>query len=90
MKSYVHNPTEVEAIRVQRPYINVTRAFAFAREHKKANGAFSHFVMQVPGQDALRAWEGDWVIKYPNGGTAVMSDGEFQNFYGDQDDDTEG
>lgn len=87
MKEFTHNPTTVEAIKVGRPYHNVKNAFPFAREHKSGSGAFSHFVVQGPGvlaEDAIRAWEGDWLIKYPTGCTGVMSDAQFARNYGDE------
>ncbi|SIL62128.1 hypothetical protein [Mycobacteroides abscessus] len=87
MKTYTHNPTEVEAIQVARPWKRVQDAIPFAHHVKEASGAFAFFKLSMPGTlDVARAYEGDWIIKHPNGYYEKLTDDEFQRDYGDSDD----
>ncbi|SHT12301.1 Uncharacterised protein [Mycobacteroides abscessus subsp. abscessus] len=83
MKTYVHNPTEVEAIQVVRPWKGVQDAVPFAHMVKKASGAFDYFKVSFPGiSEVERAYEGDWIVK-DHGYYEVLTNVQFQYYYGD-------
>lgn len=82
-QTFTHNPTTVEAIQVAKPWAGVQRAVPFAHQVTKANGALKHLVISKPGDlETKRAYPGDWIIKYPTGCIAVMTDEQFEKYYG--------
>ncbi|OHU64014.1 hypothetical protein [Mycobacteroides chelonae] len=86
MKTYTHNPTEVEAIQVSRPWKGVQDAVPFAHQVKAGSGAFAFFKLSMPGSlEVQRAYEGDWIVKYPTGCYTRLTDEQFQRYYGDGD-----
>lgn len=90
MKTYTHNPTEVEAIRVERPWKRVQDAVPFAHQVKESSGAFAFFKLSTPGKlEVERAYEGDWIIKHPNGFYEKLTEEEFRRDYGDSDGDSD-
>ena len=87
MKTYTHNPTTVEAVRVERPWKNISFHVPFAQMIKTQTGAFHHFRIATPGKSEVKeAFPGDWIIRYPTGCYEVMSDERFQRYYGDNSD----
>lgn len=87
MKTYVHNPTEVEAIQVARPWKSVQDSIPFAHQVKEGSGALAFFTISVPGNlEVQRAYAGDWIVKYPTGCYSVLTNEQFQRYYGDGDD----
>ncbi|QSM04653.1 hypothetical protein PROPHIGD54-2_53 [Mycobacterium phage prophiGD54-2] len=91
MKTYVHNPTEVEAIQVARPWKSVLDAVPFAHMVKRASGAFLCFKLSIPGKlEVESVFEGDWIVKYPTGCYAKLTDEQFQRYYGDGDGNSNG
>lgn len=85
MKTFIHNPTEVEAVQVARPWINTSRAIPQARKITDQSGKLSHFLLAIPGQPDIRAYEDDWFVKYGPGMYQALPDAEFRRLYRDSD-----
>lgn len=82
METYTHNPTEVQAIQVARPFVKVSNAVPFAHMVKASGrNQFSRFKVSAPNQDMFSAYEFDWIVKYPTGCWAVLTDEQFQRYY---------
>lgn len=82
LETYTHNPTTAQAIQVAKPWSRLQAALPFAHQVKKASGALSYLILSKPGEvDVLRAYPGDWVVKFPNGALAVLDDEQFQFEY---------
>ncbi|MDM2418399.1 Uncharacterised protein [Mycobacteroides abscessus subsp. massiliense] len=91
MEEYTHNPTTVLAVQVRRPWSAVRAKVPFLQQINAQSGAFAYFLLSNPGSlDTPRVYEGDWIIKYPTGCYAKMTDDQFQRYYGKQDGDSDG
>ncbi|QSM01096.1 hypothetical protein SEA_NANOSMITE_51 [Mycobacterium phage Nanosmite] len=84
LETYVHNPTEVRAIQVARPFKRVADAVPYARSIQHPHTRrFLHIAITRPGElDTKKAYEGDWIVQYPTGCTSVLTDEQFQRYYG--------
>lgn len=92
MDEYTHNPTTVLAVQVKRPWSGIRAQIPFVHQVDAKSGAFSHFLLSNPKDisETKRVYEGDWIIKYPTGCYAKMTDDQFQRYYGKQDGDSHG
>lgn len=87
MKVYTHNPIQVAAIQVSRPFGRVKKEVPFAREIKNGSGRFLYFQVSNVGETVTHdAFEDDWIVRLPGGRYITMKDADFQPSYGDGDD----
>ncbi|AER26180.1 hypothetical protein SSEA_SKINNY_46 [Mycobacterium phage Skinny] len=89
LAKFTHNPTEVRAIQVARPFKRVADAVPFAHAvYTNGTHKFQYIKISRPGTtNILRAYEGDWIVDDPVDGWLVMSDESFQYHYADKEDD---
>ncbi|QNL30763.1 hypothetical protein SEA_ESTES_54 [Mycobacterium phage Estes] len=83
LETFVHNPTEVRAIQVARPFKRVADAVPYARsvQHPYTR-KFLYIAISKPGvMDDLKAYENDWIIIQPGGWVMVMSAEVFSTHY---------
>ncbi|AEK09965.1 hypothetical protein FDH96_gp053 [Mycobacterium phage Rey] len=90
LETYVHNPTEVRAIQVARPFKRVADAVPFARSIQHPHTRkFLHIALTPPGDlQGRKAYEGDWLVQESNG-WVVMTDEVFQQNYSIKEDDAD-
>lgn len=88
MNTYTHNPTEVTAIQVKKPIVNVQKKVPLAHPVKGNGGRFAYFMVTDPTDPLrpLRAHEFDWIIRHPNGVYEIQNATQFQVNYGKSDD----
>ncbi|QNJ56857.1 hypothetical protein SEA_REINDEER_47 [Mycobacterium phage Reindeer] len=92
LAKFIHNPTEVRAIQVARPFKRVADAVPFAHAvYSNGTRKFQYIKISRPGSTTvLRAQEGDWIVDDPVDGWFVMSDESFQHHYAGKEDDGDG
>ncbi|MBB5167173.1 hypothetical protein [Mycobacterium sp. AZCC_0083] len=87
LQTFTHNPTKVGAIQVARPWSGVERSVPTARQVKTGAGGLAWFVVSTHGSlETQRAYAGDWIVRHPNGSHEVLTDDQFQLYYGDSKD----
>lgn len=82
LQTYTHLPTEVQAIRVTRPFVAVEKAVPRAHRVTLGSGAFGHFQISNPGNNyGGNAGEGDWIVRFPTGTYVAVTDEKFRAEY---------
>jgi hypothetical protein len=82
LATYTHLPTEITAIRVTRPFVNVERAVPRAHRVTTGSGAFGYFQISNPGNNfGGCASEGDWILRTPTGTYVAVTDEKFREEY---------
>ncbi|WP_099021251.1 hypothetical protein [Mycolicibacterium palauense] len=84
-QTYTHNPTEVDALQVAKPWNKIKVHVPFAHPVYQANGrTIEYFKISTPGELTVKkAHPGDWIVKYPTGCVSVLTDEQFQRYYGE-------
>jgi hypothetical protein len=82
MNTYTHLPTEVQAVRVTRPFTAVEKKVPRAHRVTKGSGAFAYFQLANPGNSyGGNAEEGDWIVRFPTGTYVAVTDEKFRAEY---------
>lgn len=72
---------EVQAIQVTRPYRVVKFNVPRSHQHNKPGGALDYLRIIDAPEGKNRAKDGDWIVKFPDGGIEVVDAEEFSRCY---------